>query len=85
VRPRAFAAHESAHDEGGFDHRGGFVEMDELEFVRCGVGFFLGEQVFHLSADEAAAAGGVREFADESVGEGGVRVHSSRRGGRRRA
>ena len=64
---------EAAHDERGFDHGGGLVEVDELELGGCGVGFFLGEEVFDLAADEALAAGGDGEFAGErETGRGGV-------------
>lgn len=69
---RVRAADETAQHEGGRDHRGGFVEMNELQLVGGRVGFFLREEVFHLAADQAAAAGGIGEFADERVGEDGV-------------
>lgn len=67
------AAQKAAHHERGLDHRGRFVEMDKLELFRSGVGFFFGEHVFHLAADEAAAAGGVGEFADQRVRQSGLR------------
>lgn len=67
------AAQKAAHHERGLDHRGRFVEMDKLELFRSGVGFFFGEHVFHLAADEAAAACGVGEFADQRVGQSGLR------------
>ena len=66
------AGAEAAHRERGLDHRGGFVQVDELEAVAAsGAGALLGEEVLHLAADQPAAAGGVGELGDERGGERG--------------
>ena len=62
------SAAESAHDERGADHGGGFVEVNELKLVGGGVGFFFCEEIFHLAADEFFAACGVGEFEGQRVG-----------------
>src|SRR5690606_9540903 len=72
-RVRAGAADEAAEDEGNLDHRGGLVQVDELQLVGRCVGALLGHQVLHLAADQAAAAGGRRELVYEPLGEGGLR------------
>ena len=68
------AGDEAAEGEGDFDHGGGFAEVYEFEGggVGRGGGVF-GEEVGHLAADEAAAAGGIGQLADQGVGESGVR------------
>jgi len=66
------AADQAAHDQRGLDHRGGLVEMNELEVVRGGQVLLFGQQICHLAADEAAAARGVGEFADQGMGERGL-------------
>lgn len=52
--------HQAAEGEGGLNHGSGFAEVDEFESggVGRGGGVF-GEEVGHLAADEAAAAGGI--------------------------
>ena len=62
-------ADEPAHHEGGFDHGGGFIQMDKIQFLAGCVSFFFCEEVGHLSTDESLATRGRREFADEAMGE----------------
>jgi putative FmdB family regulatory protein len=74
-------ADESAHHERGFDHGGGFVQMNELEFVRGRIGLFFRQQIFHLTSDQATAAGGVGQFVNQRVSKLCVRCV---RGGQKR-
>ena len=49
--------------------------MDEFQLRRRGIGFLLGQQILHLPADQAAAARGIGQLADQRVGKrrlGGV-------------
>jgi len=80
-RRRVGVRAKAAQDERSFDHGGGFVEMDEFEPGGGRAGFFLGEDVFHLPADEVRAAGGGGECAHERGGEAGRVVFDEEREG----
>src|SRR5690606_3417570 len=64
-RPVVGAAGQAAHHQGGLDHGGGLVEMDELQLGLRGVGLLFAKQILHLAADEAVAGGGVGEDAHQ--------------------
>ncbi len=71
-RGGVFTGDDSAHDERGFDHGGGFVEVDKIEFVGGGVGLALGLEVFDLATNQTGAARGVGELSNERGGDGGL-------------
>ena len=62
-------AGQAAHHERGLEHGGGLVEVNEVEFVGRGGGFALGQQVFHLSADQVSAPCGLTELAHQGGGK----------------
>ncbi len=49
---------ESAQHQRGLNHGGGLVEVNKFKIVGRGCWILLGEEIFHLAADQMFAAGG---------------------------